>query len=371
MEEKKIGFRFLIMAIGGFALLLGLWAGLFRLGWELPVIRLSLPPFHGPLMVSGFLGTLIGLERAVALNYKWAYIVPFLSGIGTLALIAGAPSLFGITLMTLSSAGLVFLLVVIFYYHLALYAVVIILGASCWLIGNGLWLLGLPFYKVAIWWIGFLVLTIAGERLEISRVLQTSKKSKAVFIVAVTVFIGGALLAIKVFNAGVHIASTGMIALGLWLLRCDIARRTVNQKGLSQFIAMSLLLGYVWLGLGGLLGLLLGGTTAGFYHDAILHSIFIGFVFSMIFAHAPIIFPTLMDLPPSFLPFQSSFYIHLALLHLSLALRIIGDLLQWLPGRQWGGLFNAFAIVLFLGNTVYLSRKIKHTITQSNYKEET
>src|SRR3970282_2577836 len=142
-------------------------------------------------------GTLISIELAVALKYKWAYVVPILSGIGALALIVGVPSLFGKMLMTLSSTGLVFLLVVIFYPHLALHAIVMMLGAFCWLVGNGLWLLGLPFYKIALWGIGFFTLTIAGERLEISRVLEISKKTKLVFILAVVVFIGGSLLAIK------------------------------------------------------------------------------------------------------------------------------------------------------------------------------
>src|SRR3972149_11731547 len=132
---------------------------------------------------------------------------------GALALIVGVPSLFVKMLMTLSSTGLVFLLVVIFYPHLALHAIAIMLGAFCWYIGNGLWLLGLPFYKIALWWIGFLTLTIAGERLEISRVLLISKKTKLVFILAVVVFIGGSLLAIKAFSAGTRVASIGMITL--------------------------------------------------------------------------------------------------------------------------------------------------------------
>lgn len=357
MEGKKPGFRLLIMALGGLALLLALWAGLFRIGWNLPMPN-ALPAIHGPLMVSGFLGTLISLERAVALGSKWAYLVPTLSGTGVLALMTDAPGSLGTILMTLGSVGLVFLLVLIFYRHLALYAIVTVIGGSCWLIGNGFWLSGLPFYRVVPWWIGFLVLTIVGERLEISRVLQISKMSRVAFVIAASVFIIGALLATKTFSVGVRVAGAGMIGLALWLLRNDMARRTIYRAGLSRFMALSLILGYIWLGMSGILGLLFGGITAGFYYDAILHSIFVGFVFSMIFAHAPIIFPMLMDLPNS-LPFQPAFYAHLTLLHLSLVLRIMGDLLQWPIGRQLGGLFNAFAIILFLGNMVYLTKKTK------------
>ena len=45
-----------------------IWAGLLRLGWNWPVIQSGLPMAHGPLMVCGFLGTVIGIERAVALS---------------------------------------------------------------------------------------------------------------------------------------------------------------------------------------------------------------------------------------------------------------------------------------------------------------
>ena len=61
------------------ALLTGLWAGLARLGWAVPLPRPGFSSLHGPLMVSGFLGTLISLERAVALGRPWAYAAPLLS----------------------------------------------------------------------------------------------------------------------------------------------------------------------------------------------------------------------------------------------------------------------------------------------------
>ncbi len=76
-----------------------------------------------------------------------------------------------------------------------------------------------------------------------------------------------------------------------------------------------------------------------------LHMIFMGFVFSMIFGHAPIIVPALLGVQ---VPYTPLFYIHLSLLHLSLLLRMAGDLLLWLPGRRWGGMLNGVVVVLFL-----------------------
>src|SRR3990172_4278558 len=70
----------------GFALLLGLWAGLSRIGWEIPS-EAEWDARHGPLMISGFLGTLITMERAVGSGWRWAYIGPVLAGAGALALV--------------------------------------------------------------------------------------------------------------------------------------------------------------------------------------------------------------------------------------------------------------------------------------------
>jgi hypothetical protein len=84
--------RFPLMALGMLALLTALWGGLVRLGWSLPVPWPTLFIAHGPLMVCGFLGTLIGVERAVALGAVWPYAAPLLTAVGTLALLSGLPA---------------------------------------------------------------------------------------------------------------------------------------------------------------------------------------------------------------------------------------------------------------------------------------
>jgi hypothetical protein len=128
----------------------------------------------------------------------------------------------------------------------------------------------------------------------------------------------------------------------------------VRKTGLPRFIAVCLLSGYVWLAAGGLMALVFGGVAAGPRYDAMLHAIFLGFVFSLIFGHAPIVFPAVLGVP---LAYHPSFYAPLALLQLSLALRVVGDLSLWWAGRQWGGLLNAVAILLFLLNTMRVVRR--------------
>ena len=65
----------------------------------------------------------------------------------------------------------------------------------------------------------------------------------------------------------------------------------------------------------------------------------------MIFGHAPIILPAVTGLA---LPYRPAFYFLLALLHAGLVLRVMGDLAPTLSLRQWGGLLNVTAIVLFI-----------------------
>lgn len=347
--------RFPLLALGLLALLSAAWAGLIRLGWGWPALQPALPAGHGPLIVSGFLGTVIGLERAVALTawpgkrrHDWTYLGPVLSGLGGLALILGLPQPVGPLLITLASLNLVLVFGVILRMQPAAFTVTMGLGALLWLIGNGLWLFGRPVSTAVYWWSGFLILTIAGERLELNRVLRLPGRVQILFFGTVALFLAGLFLSPVKFDLGVRVAGVGMLALAIWLLRYDIARYTVRKTGLTRFMAFCLLVGYVWLGIGGLLGIYYGGVSGGPLYDAGLHAVFIGFVLSMIFAHAPIIFPAVIGRPIPFLPV---FYLHLILLHLSLGLRVGSDIAWWLPGRQWGGLLNVVAVLLFLFNT--------------------
>ena len=347
-----------MMALAILALLAAMWAGLLRLGWSLPVLQPTLPIAHGPLMISGFLGTLISLERAVVLERRWAYLAPLLTGMGALMLVLGVTGSLGPLLITLGSLVGVAIFVVIITRQPIHFTVVMGLGSVSWLVGNLLWLSGQAVHSVVFWWIGFLVLTIAGERLELSRLRRLSSVGQTIFLGTVLLLLAGLVLSRVNSDVGVRMAGAGMLLLALWLFRYDIARRTVRQTGLPRFIAICLLTGYLWLGVGGVLGLLFGGISAGPRYDAMLHSVLLGFVLAMIFGHAPIIFPAVLGLP---ITFRSTFYLHLMLLHLSLLLRIIGDVTSWLPGRQWGGLLNVVALLLFLANTARSMRRNPQT----------
>lgn len=342
--------RALLLALAVFGLLLGMWAGLIRLGWgTLPSLRPMLPALHGPLMAGGFLGVLIGLERAVGTGKRWAYAGPALVALGVAASLAGLHTNLGPALITAGSIVVTLVLAGLVRLQPALFTVTMALGGLAWVIGNALWWLGWPLPVAALWWMGFLVLTIAGERLELSRMLRLSVWSERVFVGATALLIAGLVVGVFAYAAGMAITGLAFLAIAGWLLRYDIARRRIKAGGQARFTALALISGYAWLAVGALLLVRFAGVTAGPYYDAALHSIFLGFVFAMIFAHAPIVFPAVLHIP---LVFSNRSYIPLTLLHISLLLRVGGDLLGWWDARLWGGLLNVIVILAFLGITV-------------------
>jgi hypothetical protein len=191
---------------------------------------------------------------------------------------------------------------------------------------------------------------IAGERLELSRLRQPTPLIHRAFQGSVAVILIGLACSLFDFPIAIRISGLGFFGLAAWLLRYDLAWQNAQQSGLPRFMAISLIAGYLWLAVGGILLMVFAPFfSAGPRYDAMLHAIFLGFVFSMIFAHAPIILPTITGLA---LPFQNLFYLHAGLLHLSLLLRVAGDLSLSLSLQQWGGLLNGFAVLLFLVNNL-------------------
>jgi len=355
IPTMNIQTRFIpFLALALLALMFALWAGLSRIGWLLPSFP-TLSVAHGPLMISGFLGVLIPLERAVAIRQKWMFAVPILAGIGWISLLI-VPFIGGL-FMTLASIGTLMILGVMVRRELHVHTITMFVGICAWVIGNFLWMFGFPIFKIVYLWMAFLVLTIAGERLELSRVLRPAPGQLRIFGVVAAALSAGALLSVVNLNWGTRLSGLSMLVLAFWFLKNDIATRNIRHPNpLTRYIAVCLFAGFIWLGVGGALQLYFGALFAGPYYDAALHAVFVGFVISMIFGHAPIIFPAILGVPISYRP---AFYIHLILLHLSLTIRLVGDLLSHDVTRRLGGLLNEIAILLFLGATVYSILKAK------------
>jgi hypothetical protein len=354
----KLQKRYLpLIALSILALLAALWAGLLRLGWSLPAFQ-NLAMAHGPLMVCGFLGTLIPLERAAAIRRKWMFAAPILTALGWVSLLA-RPGIGAALLFTLGSLIMLGILGFMLSSEPKIHTLVMFAGGLAWVTGNSLWLAGMPLFRIVYLWMAFLVLTIAGERLELGRILHPSAGRVRLFGLFAALLLVGALLAVFVSDPGVRLSGLGLLGLGLWFLPNDISRRNLRHPvPLTRYISLCLYAGFAWLVLGGGTMLLIGAQYAGPYYDAVLHIIFVGFVMSMIFGHAPIIFPAILKVQVFFLP---AFYLHLVLLHLSLFIRVTGDLASLPQVRQWGGLLNEVAIMLFLlmtGYTIWKGRQV-------------
>lgn len=309
--------------------------GVVPAGWVIPAASL-----HAALMICGFLGTVIGIERAVALRAPWAFVVPMASATGGAMMMLGMPD-WGWSLFLLAAAVFVVVNMAIVKRQSATHTWLLLLSALVWLGGNVRFVHhGLSDATVQAW-LSFLVLTIAAERLEMARLMRTSPWSGPLLATALALLLAGVVLAEWAEQTATILFSTGLLALALWLLAFDVARRTIRTQGLSRYMAVCLLLGYVWLAVSGLswIALALGHAS----RDAALHALTLGFVVSMVMGHAPVILPAVARVK---LHVDARFYVPLGLLHASLVLRLG-------PGHEnpdllaLGSTLNAAAIALF------------------------
>lgn len=336
--------------------MVGMLAGLGRLGWSVPVPEAY--AHHGAIMVGGFLGSLIALEKVIPLKKPLFFIGPFLSAASILVFIAGH---FHAAVIMLIVAGIVFMMVYSLYLRKQYtnYLVVAFFGAACWTVGNAL-LLWKKFYPMAFpWWMAFLLFTIVSERLELTKFLPVTRQMKRVLLALLAFFLVGVIMPFH--SAGTYVSGMAMVCISVWLLRYDVIRITLHKQGLAKFTAMALLVGYFCLLLQGIFLITLNNVSLGY--DITVHTFFLGFVFSMIFAHGPIILPGVLGLTVK--PYHPLFYVPLAGLIFSLAMRIAANVtlidFSW---RAISGWTSAGSILLyFLMMLVTTIKAVRHATT--------
>lgn len=351
--------RVLLLVPAAVALLAGLDAALMLLGLPAPVELARLPEVHGMLLVLGFLGTLISLERAVALGRPLGYAAPALLGLGGLLLVSPAPIVVGKSLLVAGAGALVALYVPLWRRQRDDAVLAQVLGAVLALGGAVLWLGGVAVPLLLPWLIGFAVLTIAGERLELARIAFAGGGADAGAVLmtlcgAFTVAVAAALLLPAV---GYPLLGAALLVLVGWLAAHDIARRTVRGTGLPRYMAACMLAGYAWLAVTGGTWLIGGAALEGAGYDVIIHSVFLGFTVSMVMAHAPVILPAVIRKP---LPYHPVLWVPAGALHLSLVLRLyVGDALGSSLAWQVGGVVNIVAVLLFLASSVWCASFVR------------
>jgi len=338
--------RALLLVPGGFALLAGLDAALLLLGLPAPVDTSRLPEVHGVLLVLGFVGTLVALERAVAAARRWAYLAPALLGAGAVVLVSPASRTAAGALLVAGSTALAAVYVPL--WRRSNDPAVLVQAAGAVLAAGAalLWLADVPVPDLLPWLCGFLILTIAGERLELARVTMLGTRAQPWLVTIAGAMVAATVATLLWPDVGHRLLGLALLALVAWLVRFDVARRTVRADGQARFMALCLLAGYAWLTVPGLTWSLTGAAAAGGAYDAVVHSVMLGFVMSMIMAHASVILPAVVRRP---LPYTPLMYGPAALLHGSLLLRVAGDVGGSDPAVDVGGALGIVAILAFVG----------------------
>ena len=341
--------RLIFLIPAGVALLAGLNAGLLLLGIPAPVTTERMAQVHGMVMVLGFIGTVVALERAVALRHPAGFTAPALLGAGGLLAISSAPLRLGQIILAAGAAALIGVYVPLWRRQRDDSVLIQAFGAVLATGGALLWLGGMPVARLLPWLAGFIVLTIAGERLELARVIMLASATVGQFLALTAMIIIGTVFTLLWPVVGYPVLGLSLLALVGWLLVHDVARRTIRATGLTRFMAGCLLAGYVWLAVTGAIWVLAGTVTEGPAYDAAIHALFLGFTMSMVMAHAPVILPAVLHCR---LPYHPVMIAPPVLLHASLLLRLaVGDARGLDLARQIGGGLNVVALLGFVAIT--------------------
>ena len=332
-----------LMVGAGISLLAGLDGALLLLGVWSPVMSTRLSKWHGPLMVLGFVGTVICLERAVALGHRLAYLVPAMSGFGVIVLLAPLPfdsARAGLALLTLAQLGLLTIYVPLWRRSHDDAVVIQGAGAFCAAGAAALLTTGAHVSQIVGWLACYMILTICGERLELSRLTMARNRALSALCLAVV-----AALLVSVVSPAIGWRVLGVVLIGLavWLCRHDVARGGLRRGGQAAYIGTLLMVGYLWLATAGIVCTIQRPPTSRNGYDAVVHSLFLGFTMGMILGHAPIILPAVLQVR---LEWTTWFWLPAFLLEASLLVRIgIGDGLDRSAAVQAGGTVNVLSLL--------------------------
>ncbi|MGC0142752.1 hypothetical protein [Pseudactinotalea sp. Z1732] len=333
--------RLVLLSAAGVSMLAGLNAALLLLGLPAPATSAGLPVLHGMLMVLGFLGALISLERAVALRSAWGFLAPTLLGGGGLALLSPAPAVLGQLLLVNGAAVLCAVYVQLWRRSWDNTVLVQLLGALLALFAAAFWI-RVEIVDLVALLSGFIVLTIVAERVELARISLSRWAEPIVLTLAGALVL--ASLATMVFSrAGAAGFGLTLLLLAAYLGWHDVARRMVRAKGLPRFAAAAMLAGYAWLALAGLVWMIGGPAWVPHWYDLVVHGIFLGFGMSMVLAHAPVILPAVLRIS---LPYHPVLWAPLAVLHAGMVVRTLGMVTEVNTVWQVGGLLTIAALLL-------------------------
>lgn len=332
--------RRLLLAGAGIALLAGLWSGLARAGEHRAV-----GPFmaHGIFMVLGFLGTLVAVERAVALRSRRAAGAAACSVLATLGILLGLPRPATGALLVLGGALLTTAHGLAGDWREQRPSPVSAGSGLAWVLAAALWSAGWSPVRLAPVLAAFLVLALVGQRLEVWRARDHTAGGRAVVGACGMVGLAAAWTLVD-RPTGLVAGGLAMAVLAVLLARHDDAARPRGRSALPRLVSVCLLAGYLWLGASGLLWVGLGvGVRGPLLYDAALHTLFLGFVISVTMGQVP----TLLTTRGRPMRDRWTLWAPVVLLHLSVATRVVADLLGSTWGRGMSSHGNVTAILVY------------------------
>lgn len=369
--------RLLLMLGAALSLIVGLNAGLFRLGAHSLIDEANLGNLHGPLMIFGFLGTVIGLERAVALQTDrkriWPYVAPLLAIAGSISAILTArgnfPELTALTAANLwngqralssalwAAAMLTLLGIYLFVAtrrQLTAPVLIEILSAAVGLVGVLLWGRGYDIGAIVHWWLAFIILTIVAERLELAHIVFQGKGLDTRIVAESAAFTLTLTVAMLLPPFGFPLMGFALFVLVTDVAWHDVASKLVRSTGLPRFSAAAMLAAYAYAAIAALTWVFIPHEASGYAYDLTVHSITIGFTLSMIVAHAPVIMPAVIRRD---IPYHPIMWLILAAIHVALLVRIFGATHSLDYVWRVGGSLGVTTLLAFALTTVVLTMR--------------
>lgn len=331
-----------VMILGAIFFLSAVFIGIWRIailrGFLLPPIPEWLPP-HGEIMLGGFLASLIIFERMIALRINALIWVPYIYAFSAMMLHNGNPYVRTIHLVALAG-WLLHRWIAYRKFHRwekpLVESVAFITLSSALMYPGGL--LARP--EVALQGLAFPVAVIAIERLEMSLLFKKMGARLVVFALIGWCFLWNlstwqGILDLK--NIGwATLLLVVSIALHDMALRGSKNKKTLSTAhGLHNFLKLALILSYAWLFTAAIALILSTKISAAIQKDILFHLFGLGFVFTMILGHAPLILPAALGkLPPTKAP-----VIPFLLFQTATIFRMVGDLalLKSVTVWQWTG----------------------------------
>ncbi len=344
-----------------FAVVIGVWRIALTRGFVLPPIPDFLPP-HGNLMVGAFLGTLIIFERMFALPVKWLIWVPYTWGISAILIHLGYPPFKILNIVSLLGWGVHRFISYRTFKHLwnplvefLSYGVLsVALFSEGGLAGS---------VESALAGFSFVIAVIGVERIELT--LGFKKISAKIVYASLIIYLGISIINLFFYIIPLQIVGAILFLVCLGLIYNDSAviasfkslLSKTAQTSLHKFSRETLTVAYLWL-IFSSVSLILWNQIQPMSKDIVFHSIGLGFIFTMILSHAPIVLGSTLAKMPKRAPSKVLFYLFQSV---TIA-RIIFDLLvdKFVELWAWSGwITGTLHFIIFILYILNLLRSFK------------